>query len=62
MRTSARKRPLSAGQVAALLLLVATLMMWWSARGVEENCTVYGASPQFQSLSNIGQAPIGCVR
>ena len=51
-----------AGQLVAILLLVATLAMWWSVRGSDADCAVYGASPQSASLSTVGQTPIGCVR
>lgn len=51
-----------AGQLVAIMLLLATLAMWWSVRGSGEDCAVYGASPQAASLSTVGQTPIGCVR
>lgn len=52
-----------AGQLVAILLLMACVAMWWSVRGNDDaNCSVWGASEQSASLSTVGQTPIGCLR
>ena len=50
-----------AGQVVAILLVLATMAMWWSVRGSGAECAVYGVSAQSASLSTVGQTPIGCL-
>ena len=62
MASTELQRQQRTGRIVGVLLLSATLLMWWSGRGDDQHCTTFGASPQLASLSTVGQTPISCVR